>query len=148
MDNPIVLSGVGTGFEGDLTARIRDASGRTLVEVNVRAGGTGIWGNFEKRLRLNRVPRNPQGTLEVFEHSAKDGSEIRKRVVRIVFGPSIVKPYHGFAQHKVKRGETLSAISNEWYGNPKHHRRIFEANRNQLTDPDEIKVGQVLRIPQ
>ena len=148
VDDPVVVCGVGTGFEGDLTARLRDASGRKLAEENVRAGGTGIWGNFGKRLRLRRLPRDPRGTLEIFEHSAKDGSEIHKRVVPIVFGRSLVDPFMGFATHRVKRGETLRSISRAWYGSPRHVRRIFEANRDVLSDPDKVKAGQVLRIPQ
>jgi hypothetical protein len=148
VDDPVRVVGVGTGFEGDLSARLRDASGRKLAEEHFRAGGTGIWGNFEERLRLSRVPRNPQGTLEVFEHSAKDGSEIHKRTVPIVFGRSLIDPFMGFAQHRVKRGETLRSISSEWFGSANHWRRIFEANRNVLDDPDEVRAGQVLRIPQ
>ena len=33
------------------------------------------------------------------------------------------------------------------YGNANRWRAIFEANRDQLDDPDLIKPGQVLRIP-
>jgi nucleoid-associated protein YgaU len=32
-------------------------------------------------------------------------------------------------------------------GNANDYMRIFEANRDQLSDPDRIKPGQVLRIP-
>jgi len=49
--------------------------------------------------------------------------------------------------HTVQAGDTLSKLAREYYGDDKHHRRIFEANRDKLDDPDDIKVGQELRIP-
>src|SRR4030095_2351807 len=49
--------------------------------------------------------------------------------------------------YKVKPGDTLSKISKEFYGSPNEYMRIYEANRDQLNDPDKIKVGQELKIP-
>ena len=46
--------------------------------------------------------------------------------------------------YPVKSGDTLSEIGQQ-YGVP--WRDIFEANRDQLKDPDKINVGQKLRIP-
>jgi nucleoid-associated protein YgaU len=50
--------------------------------------------------------------------------------------------------YTVKKGDTLSSISKEFYGDANAYRRIFDANRDQLSDPDRIMPGQVLRIPQ
>ena len=50
--------------------------------------------------------------------------------------------------HEVVKGETLSAISKKYYGSANKYSRIFEANRDQLKDPDHIQIGQRLRIPQ
>lgn len=49
--------------------------------------------------------------------------------------------------YTVKKGDTLSKISKQFYGDATAYRRIFEANRDQLKDPDEIQPGQELRIP-
>ena len=49
--------------------------------------------------------------------------------------------------HTVKSGDTLSAISKEYYGTWKLYPEIFEANKPMLSDPDKIYPGQVLRIP-
>jgi nucleoid-associated protein YgaU len=49
--------------------------------------------------------------------------------------------------YTVKSGDTLSAIAKEHLGNANAYMKIFEANRDQLTDPDKIKPGQVLKIP-
>ncbi len=49
--------------------------------------------------------------------------------------------------HEVKKGETLSKIAEQYYGDPTLYMTIFEANRDILADPNLIKVGQKLRIP-
>jgi nucleoid-associated protein YgaU len=148
VDDPVEVAGVGTGFEGTLVARLRDAAGQEIAQRSFQAGGTGIWGNFFFRIDVPGVPNRPRGTLEVFEFSAEDGSEINKRVIPIVYGRALIDPFHGFTVHTVEPGDTLSAIANTFYGDPAKFRIIFAANRNQLDDPDEIVPGQVLRIPQ
>ncbi len=47
----------------------------------------------------------------------------------------------------VKQGDTLSKIAEEFYGDKMLYPKIFEANRDVLTDPNKIKPGQKLRIP-
>lgn len=49
--------------------------------------------------------------------------------------------------YTVKSGDTLSQISKEHLGDANAYMKIFEANRDQLSDPDKIKPGQVLKIP-
>lgn len=50
--------------------------------------------------------------------------------------------------YTVKSGDTLSKIAKQFYGNATDYNRIFEANRNLLTDPDKIRPGQELVIPE
>ena len=49
--------------------------------------------------------------------------------------------------YTVRSGDTLSKISQQFYGDANKYNRIFDANRDQLSDPDMIKPGQVLKIP-
>jgi nucleoid-associated protein YgaU len=49
--------------------------------------------------------------------------------------------------YTVKKGDTLSKIAKELYGDGNAYRKIFDANRDKLKDPDEIQPGQVLTIP-
>jgi LysM repeat protein len=49
--------------------------------------------------------------------------------------------------YEVKPGDTLSAIAQRFYGKASLYPKIFEANRDILTNPDLIKVGQKLKIP-
>ncbi len=49
--------------------------------------------------------------------------------------------------YTVKAGDTLSKIAKEHLGNANAYMDIFNANKDQLTDPDKIKPGQVLKLP-
>ncbi len=49
--------------------------------------------------------------------------------------------------YTVQAGDTLSKIAKEHLGNANAYMKIFDANKDQLTDPDKIKPGQVLKIP-
>jgi nucleoid-associated protein YgaU len=49
--------------------------------------------------------------------------------------------------YTVQAGDTLSAIARRFYGDANEYMDIFNANRDQLSDPDKIQVGQVLTIP-
>ena len=50
--------------------------------------------------------------------------------------------------YEVVSGDTLGGIAKEYYGNAGAYMKIFEANRDILDNPNLIKVGQKLRIPE
>jgi len=52
--------------------------------------------------------------------------------------------YH---RHTVKSGESLSKIAKHYYGDAMKYKQIFEANTDQLKNPDVIHPDQVLVIP-
>jgi nucleoid-associated protein YgaU len=56
-------------------------------------------------------------------------------------------PEPATTSYTVKSGDTLSAIAKREYGDGSEWRRIFEANRDQIDNPDLIHPGQELRIP-
>jgi nucleoid-associated protein YgaU len=47
----------------------------------------------------------------------------------------------------VQRGDSLSKIAQEVYGDGSRWREIFQANKEQIKDPKLIRPGQELRIP-
>jgi LysM repeat protein len=53
----------------------------------------------------------------------------------------------GGQTYTVKAGDTLSKISKQFYGDPMQYERIFNANRDKLSDPNKIQPGQELVIP-
>ena len=52
-----------------------------------------------------------------------------------------------YARHTVSSGESLSKIAKHYYGDPMKYTKIFEANTDQLKNPDLIHPGQELVIP-
>ena len=50
--------------------------------------------------------------------------------------------------YTVVAGDSLSKIAKKFYGDGNKYKQIFEANKDQLADPDKIKVGQKLKIPE
>ena len=67
--------------------------------------------------------------------------------IKVVPKPGVSAPVTSMKTYTVKKGDTLSKISREFLGDANDYMRIFEVNKDQLTDPDEIKPGQVLKIP-
>jgi nucleoid-associated protein YgaU len=49
--------------------------------------------------------------------------------------------------YTVQSGDTLSKIAKEYLGDANAYMEIFNANRDQLKDPDKIVPGQKLKIP-
>ena len=49
--------------------------------------------------------------------------------------------------YTVQKGDSLSKIAKDHYGDASKYPQIFEANKPMLKDPDKIYPGQVLRIP-
>ena len=53
----------------------------------------------------------------------------------------------GIQTYTVQKGDTLSHIAHHHYGKASKWHAIFEANRDQLDNPDLIQPGQVLKLP-
>ncbi len=74
--------------------------------------------------------------------------------IRVIGGPApasapVAPPAAAAAAktYTVKAGDTLSAIAKAHLGSANAYMKIFELNKDQLSDPDKIKPGQVLRLP-
>ncbi len=144
--DPILVSGVATAFEATMSYRVHDGHDEVTGFFNV-GGGTGEHGQFQLALEvggaafaLDRV------FVEIFESSAEDGSEINKVTVPVLLGFRLVPGYYGYREHVVRRGDTLWSIAEATYGRGGSHPLIVRANP-EITDPDVIRPGQVLRLP-
>jgi nucleoid-associated protein YgaU len=50
-------------------------------------------------------------------------------------------------EYRVVKGDSLSKIAERVYGDAQAWRRIYDANRDIIDDPDLIHPGQVLKVP-
>jgi nucleoid-associated protein YgaU len=56
-------------------------------------------------------------------------------------GATSARTYH------VQPGDNLSKISKQFYGDPNKYMKIFEANKDKMSDPDHLRAGTDLIIP-
>jgi nucleoid-associated protein YgaU len=96
-----------------------------------------------------------RGTVSTQEEANKIWDAIKtiadwpKDIVADIKATSVIAPgSNGESTYTVKAGDTLSKIAKEKLGDPNAYTQIFNANRDQLSDPNTIKPGQVLKIPQ
>ena len=61
--------------------------------------------------------------------------------------PEVDAPVTSMKTYTVKPGDTLSGIARKFLGHADEYMRIFDANRDQLASPGDIRPGQVLKIP-
>jgi LysM repeat protein len=145
--DPVLIAGIGQGFEATLNWRVHDGHDERTGFFNV-GGGTGEHGQFQIQAAIGAAAfQLDRLFVEVFEESAADGSEINKVIVPVIYGPRIAENYIGFRIHVVKAGDTLSKIARDHYGDASLHPRISRANPVEISDPNLIFVGQQLKVP-
>ena len=62
-------------------------------------------------------------------------------------GSSSTSPPAGGQTYTVVKGYSLSKIAKRYYGDAQQWRRIYEANKDEIKNPDLIYPGQTFRIP-
>ena len=108
---------------------------RGLV-VGPEVFGAGVVGSAEEKEELILLVGNTPGVAKV-----EDAIKVRPEG-----GAEVAAPTPKF--YTVKSGDTLSSIAQSELGDSARYTEIFNANRNILSNPDAIDVGQTLRIPQ
>ena len=114
--------------------RLIEDHGFKVYELGVRVDDdkvtlTGEAEDQAQREKIVLLVGNTEGTAQV-----DDQMTVAKKDPPAVF-------------YTVVKGDTLSKIAKQHYGNANKYPVIFEANKPMLKDPDEIYPGQVLRIP-
>ena len=70
-------------------------------------------------------------------------ADLEQLTLNLTIDPSLAPKQQIYT---VAAGDSLSKIK-QFYGNANECMKIFEANKDRLTDPNVIKVGQQLVIP-
>ncbi len=84
---PVVIKGEARTFEAAFSYRIKNSKGTVLVEGNAMTTGTADYPAMRPfEVSVNYAdPKTVSGSVEVFEASAKDGAEINKVIVPVMF---------------------------------------------------------------
>jgi hypothetical protein len=143
--DPLLVAGLGGGFEATIDIRVLDGEGDVLVETFVQS--TNLISAWQTQIVLPDPPPTTRGVVEVAPSTGADEPEARISVP-VFFGTAIVSGFRSYLLHVVQPGETLSSIAaSEPLYIGSGFGPIFEANRDIIADPDLIHPGQVLRIP-
>lgn len=100
---PIVIRGEARVFENQFNYLVRDADGTILTEGSAYANSpdSGLFGAFVITIHAMAEPTGTRGTIEVFDYSAKDGTEIDKMSIPVVFAKeknTTIRVYFGSNQ--------------------------------------------------
>ncbi|CAG0983304.1 hypothetical protein PHYC_01885 [Phycisphaerales bacterium] len=117
------------------------AEGETLASISKKYFGTEAHAQAISRAnplanlnplktgRTIRIPRDPQN------------------IQGVVFGPDPEPPTDGAREYVVKKGDSLSRIAADLYGDSSLSNFIYLANKDQMPDEHSVRIGQRLRIP-
>lgn len=144
----LVISTVDYDDQGHATISGQAAPGTTVrayIDDKIVAEGTA---GTDGRWRL--APANPidkgKHTLRI-DRIAPDGKPVAR--LELPFERVAVPPAAGGDRKRlyVVRGDNLWNIARAHYGEGWHHTKIFNANKDQIRDPDLIYPGQVFSLP-
>ncbi len=103
----------------------------------------------------NQDPKKPSGssTKPDFSNVRSGGSSTKPDFSNVRSGGSSTAPETPTSEPEVRTyvvvaGDSLSKIAKHVYGDGNQWRKIFEANRGILKDPDKIFPGQTLQLPE
>ncbi len=82
--SPVMISGQASTFNAVLQIKIKDASGLVLAQKKITTKESQKMSPFGSSVTYKK-PTRTKGTIEVFVNSTKDGSEVNKLTIPIVF---------------------------------------------------------------
>jgi nucleoid-associated protein YgaU len=143
------VAGIGAGFEGTVGLRVLDASGTEVAQGSGQSSGgmMGV-GEFVGELSLGPGPSNGLAlTLQAFgddpsgEH--QPGTDLYE--VPVIF----FRDLQGWLLYEVERGDNLTKIARNLseFGHQIRVDDIVAANPEQISDPNHIEPGWLLRVP-
>ncbi len=108
--------------------------------------GGSIFGDDPNGGLLNR--KKPDADFSDTKAGASSSADSSADFSDVSSGASSTAPAAGNAQsYTVKSGDSLSKIAKHLYGDANKWHQIYEANRDQIKNPDLIHPGQELKIP-
>ena len=146
-----VVAGIGAGFEGTVGLRVVDHRGHVLAQGSGQsAGGMAGVGEFSAVLTFATPPRaGTRVTLQAFgdnpglpDEGPDPGFNLQE--VRLIVFPDLA----GWILYRVESGDTLASIVQKLRPFTRATVAQVVAANPRISDPDVIKVGWKLRVPQ
>lgn len=111
--------------------------------------------SFDWLGKKDRVPEEPLENLTPTEApAAKSPARPLPSSGELAVEQGLLQPKDQYAVpqpkrnvYTVRKGETLFELSRRFYGDQQQWRRIYQANRNRIKDPQQIQAGMKLIIP-
>ena len=85
--------------------------------------------------------------LTLFEESAEDGSIVNATTVQVILAERLFSDYEGWQPYTIQPADTLSGIALDRYGDASAFGHLHAANPHLIANPNQIFVGQQIRIP-
>jgi nucleoid-associated protein YgaU len=114
--------------------------------------------DVEKEFETTESTTTKAITSEAYVESTKPASEQNRGIIipKIDYdepsqpniGSSGTSGASGFQQYKVEKDDTLQKISKKFYNSYSKWPRIYEANKDVIKDPNAIRPGITIKIPQ
>ena len=124
------------GLRDKYNAAIQAAKGHMEGSADEREGKLYFRGTVKSDAEKNRI-----------WDAIKTVPEWKNEVIadiQVLAGPAVTPAVETYT---VQAGDTLGKIAKSLLGDANAYMKIFEANKDQLSDPNKIKPGQVLKIP-
>jgi len=118
------------------------SSARATAEETARRGGFGDMPDTANEA----VAAAQEAATPVVEEVAAEAAPVVEAVAAAVEEAAPPEP-PAPEIYVVQPGDSLSAIAQQLYGDASAYMRIFEANRDKISDPNLIHPGQELVIP-
>jgi LysM repeat protein len=101
----------------------------------------------DDKLVMQGAAPNQEVVNEVWNEIKTVDPQYSDLACEITIDASLPAPGPEAQTYTVKPGDSLSKIAKQFYGDASQYMKIFEANQDQLEDPDKIQAGQTLKIP-
>ncbi len=163
----LVASWIGTGSNRSITAdQVTELLGARRVES--LGQGAGLAGPLAAGAIAALLPAlidklTPDGRVPTGTETQQRGRAILRELPKVAPAAAPARPRADFSNvqagagtaarppepesYVVVAGDSLAKIAKRFFGDANQWRRIFEANRDQIKNPDLIHPGQKLKIP-
>jgi hypothetical protein len=135
-------------LKGKYSAAFRaiDQQGISLSHVHIQDNKLYIAGTAKSDDAKNKVWDQIKQTNPSWQNEVICDITVDQQAAGASAGGS-VQPESDGRTYTVQAGDSLSKIAQQFYGKAGEYNKIFEANRDKLSDPNKIQPGQVLNIP-